>query len=223
MPLSNSAIFTLGERFPVFARLPQNLALRIASEAEYRRVPAGKVVFDEHAPCRGLPLILGGSLRVYQRGANGREIELYRVKGGESCLLSVSCLLGKTSYTATALAEEPLAMVLLPPATFFVLLDESPQFRHCMFAEFGGRLGALMQVVEAVVFQRLDQRLAARLLSRGGEQLRLTHQTLADELGSVREIVTRLLSTFEDRGWIELGRGRVVIRDREALEHLAAT
>ena len=222
MPLPDSTLRTLEAQFPAFAHLPQTLARRVAAEAEYRDVPAGNIVFDEHAPCRGLPLILEGSLRVFQRGANGREIELYRVKGGESCLLSVSCLLGKISYTATALAEEPLAMVLLPPATFLALLDESPPFRHYLVAEFGGRLGALMQVVEAVVFQRLDQRLAARLLSRGDQQLRLTHQALADELGSVREIVSRLLNSFEDRGWIGLGRGRIVIRDRAALARIAA-
>ena len=212
---------TVGERFPIFAHLPPALIRRVAAEAEYRGIPAGKVVFDGHAPCRGLPLILEGSLRVFQRGANGREVELYRVKSGESCLLSIACLLGTINYTATAVAEGPLVLVLLPPATFWVLLDESPEFRHYLFAEFGGRVGALLQVVEAVVFQRLDQRLAARLLARGDEQLRLTHQALADELGSVREIISRLLSSFEDRGWIRLGRGRILIRDRAALQRLA--
>lgn len=221
MPLSDSALQTLEERFPALARLPPALMRRVLAEALYYAYPAGKIVFDEHAPCRGLPLILEGSLRVFQRGANGREVELYRVKGGESCLLSVSCLLGHISYTATALAEAPLVMVLLPPAAFLALLDGSPEFRHYLFAEFGGRLATVMQVVEAVVFQRLDQRLAARLLSRGDQQLRLTHQALADELGSVREIVSRLLSSFEERGWIRLGRGRILICDRAALQRLA--
>ncbi|MBU6420544.1 MAG: Crp/Fnr family transcriptional regulator [Gammaproteobacteria bacterium] len=223
MPLSDSALHTLEERFPTFARLPPALQRRVAAEAQYYAHPAGKVVFDEHAPCRGLPLILDGSLRVFQRGANGREVELYRVKRGESCLLSASCLLGKISYTATALAEQPLVMVLLPPATFLALLDESPEFRHYVFGEFGERLGTLMQVVEAVVFQRLDQRLAARLLARGEDALQVTHQALADELGSVREIVSRLLRSFEGRHWIELGRERIVIRDRAALARLAGS
>lgn len=221
MPLSDSALHTLEERFPAFARLSSALRRRIAAEAQYYAHPAGKVVFDEHTPCRGLPLILAGSLRVFQRGANGREVELYRVKAGESCMLSLACLLGEVSYTATAVAEAPLEMVRLPPEAFAVLLDESPEFRRHVFAEFGARLGALLQLVEAVVFRQLDQRLAARLLARGGEPLKVTHQMLADELGSVREIVSRLLRSFEERGWIELARERIVIRDRAALARLA--
>src|SRR5574337_1744757 len=142
MPLSDSALHTLEERFPPFARLPPALQRRVAAEAQYYAHPAGKVVFDEHAPCRGLPLILEGSLRVFQRGANGREVELYRVKRGESCMLSLSCLLGEVSYTATAVAEGALEMVQLPPKTFTALLDESPEFRRHVFAAFGARLGA---------------------------------------------------------------------------------
>jgi CRP/FNR family transcriptional regulator len=221
MPLSEAKFTRLREGFPIFAHLPEALSRRVAEESQYLKLPAGAVAFDEHAPCRGLPLVLTGDLRVFQRGANGREVELYRVLGGDSCLMSVSCLLGEVRYSATAVAAAPLEMVLLPPPTFGVLLAQSSEFRHYMFASFGERLGALMQVVEAVVFQRLDQRLAARLLSRGDKQLRITHQALADELGSVREIVSRLLSSFEDRGWIELGRGRIVIRDRAALQRLA--
>lgn len=221
MPLNETTYRRLQQRFPVFTELPDALAARVLAEGEYRSASAGSAVFDEHLPCGGLPLILEGRLRVFQRGSNGREVELYRVRGGESCMLSLSCLLGEVSYTATAVAEGPLEMVRLPPATFAALLDGSPAFRRHMFAAFGARLGALLEVVEAVVFRRLDQRLAARLIARSDDRLEVTHQMLADELGSVREIVSRLLRSFEERGWIELGRERIVIRDRAALAGLA--
>lgn len=220
--LSEATHHKFKQCFPAFASLPPELDARVAAEALYRELPAGAVAFDEHAPCRGLPLVLNGDLRVFQSGTNGREVELYRVLGGESCLMSVSCLLGQARYAATAVAAAALEMVLLPPRTFNALLDQSPEFRHYMFASFGERLAELMTVVEAVVFQRLDQRLAARLLARGDDSLTVTHQALADELGSVREIVTRLLRSFAERGWIELGRGRIVIRDRTALARMAA-
>ncbi|MGH8279765.1 MAG: Crp/Fnr family transcriptional regulator [Gammaproteobacteria bacterium] len=219
--LSESVHVRLNKRFPAFAGLAPTLAARVAAEATYRELRAGAVAFDEHAPCGGLPLVLTGDLRVFQRGANGREVELYRVLGGQSCLMSVACLLGDVRYAASAVAAAPLAMVLLPPHTFHVLLDQSPEFRRYLFASFAARLGALMTVVEAVVFQRLDQRLAARLLARGADAFMVTHQRLADELGSVREIVTRLLRSFAERGWIELSRGRIVIHDRDALARLA--
>lgn len=221
MPLSESIQAKLREHFPQLARLPAALWQRIVNEGEYREVPGGSVVFDEHAPCRGLPLILTGDLRVLQRGANGREVVLYDAQQGESCLLSASCLIGAIRYTATAVAKEPLEMVLLPATTFTALLDASPEFRRYLFAGFGARLGVLMQVVEAVVFQRLDQRLATRLLARGAQHVDATHQALADELGSVREIVTRMLRSFEEHGWVELGRERIVIRNRDALAKLA--
>lgn len=216
MAIPEPARLKLFERFPLFRRLPEALA-----DAAYRTVRAGTVLFDEHTPCSGFPLILDGVLRVFQRSVNGREVQLYRVKAGESCLLTSSCLLGGFDYTATGIADTPMEIVILPAAAFSALLGASAEFRAYVFGEFGDRLGALTQMVEAVVFKRLDQRLAQRLLSDGGECLELTHQALADEIGSVREIISRLLHTFEDRGWVELGRERITIRDRAALARIA--
>lgn len=216
MAIPEPARLKLFERFPLFRRLPEALA-----DAAYRTVRAGTVLFDEHTPCSGFPLILDGVLRVFQRSVNGREVQLYRVKAGESCLLTSSCLLGGFDYTATGIADTPMEIVILPAAAFSALLGASAEFRAYVFGEFGDRLGALTQMVEAVMFKRLGQRLAQRLLSDGGECLELTHQALADEIGSVREIISRLLHTFEDRGWVELGRERITIRDRAALARIA--
>lgn len=213
----------IGETFPELARSAATLE-RIAARAAYRQVPAGAVMFNEHSPCNGFPLVLAGSVRVVQRFPNGREIQLYRVKSGESCLLSGSCLLGNSDYAASGIAETAVELVVIPPAEFRALVAGDEVFREHVFSLYGDRLAALMQLVEAISWQKLDQRLAALLVGRtrdGATTVQATHQALADELGSVREIVSRLLRSFEDRGWVELGRERITVCDVAALAALA--
>jgi CRP/FNR family transcriptional regulator, anaerobic regulatory protein len=213
----------VAEAFPSFAEAPRATLERIAHDGIYRKAPAGTTMFNEHSPCSGFPLVLSGSIKVLQRYPNGRELQLYRVKPGESCLLSGSCLLGQSNYDASGIAETDVELLVLPPAAFQALIAEDETFRKHVFALFGERLGALMQVVEAIAYQKLDQRLAALLVNRDAEngEIHATHQALADELGSVREIVSRLLRSFEDRGWVDLGRERIRVVDREALAGVA--
>jgi CRP/FNR family transcriptional regulator len=203
--------------FPGLANAPPATLERMAREGTYRKAPAGTLMFDEQSPCSGFPLVLAGSIRVLQRYPNGRELQLYRVKPGESCLLSGSCLLGQTNYAASGIAETDVEILILPPGLFQALIAGDDAFRRHVFDVFGERLSALMQVVEAIAYQKLDQRLAAVLAGKPGREVSATHQALADELGSVREIVSRLLRTFEDRGWVDLGRERIRIVDRAAL------
>ena len=210
--------------FPTLAGASQATLEHIAETAIPRKVPAGSVMFSAHSPCAGFPLILAGSVRVLQRYPNGRELQLYRVKPGESCLLSGSSLLGQTEYAASGIAETDVELLLVPPAEFDALIATDDVFRRHVFALFSDRVAGLMQIVEAIAYQKLDQRLAALLVNRDddGGEIRTTHQALADELGSVREIVTRLLRNFEDRGWVDLGRERIRVIDRTALAGLAA-
>ena len=208
--------------FPTLAQAPRATLERIAREGVPRKAAAGTTMFDEHSPCGGFPLVLSGSIRVLQRYPNGRELQLYRVKPGESCLLSGSCLLGNTDYAASGVAETDVELLILPPASFQALIADDESFRRHVFEVFGERLAALMQVVEAIAYQKLDQRLAALLVAKAnGKDIHTTHQALADDLGSVREIVTRLLRSFEDRGWVDLGRERITVVDRAALATLA--
>lgn len=225
-PTSARLLTPLAERivagFPTLAAASPATLERIARAAIYRKVQAGTVMFSEHSPCGGFPLVLSGSVRVVQRYPNGRELQLYRVKPGESCLLSGSCLLANTEYDASGIAESEVELLILPPAEFNALIADDEVFRRHVFALFGERLAAVLQIVEAIAYQKLDQRLAALLVGKpeSGE-INATHQALADELGSVREIVSRLLRTFEDRGWVDLGRERIRIVDRDALQALA--
>jgi len=182
--------------------------------------PAGTILFDENQPCQGFPLLLSGSLRVIKSSANGRELQLYRVMPGESCILTSSCLLGDTPYQARGIVEESLEMIMLPAGVFHVLLGKHDAFRRYVFRLFTERLTDMMQLVTAVAFQKLDQRLAALLIAKTGP-IHLTHQAIADELGSAREIVSRLLKGFAEQGWVKLGREQITLTDIAALKKFA--
>jgi CRP/FNR family transcriptional regulator len=209
------------ERFPFFRQLPAPRLERLLAEAEIRQLPAGSVMFDASQPCRGFPLVLEGALRVAKCAPNGREILLYRVEPGQSCILSGGCLLGHSDYTARAVVEEDVLLVSLPVALFNELMLDFEPFRLFVFGMYGERLADVMQLVEEVAFRRLDERLAQLLIHRG-PVVEATHQKLADELGSVREIVSRLLRSFEERGWVKLERERITVRDPKALAALQA-
>lgn len=183
------------------------------------QVPPGAVLFDEGSPCRGFPFVLSGEVRVARGAPQGRALELYRVQAGEVCIVSASCLFGQATLAAHGATVLPTRLVLLPPALFMRWCDHEP-FRRFVFGIFASRLADLIALAEAVAFQRLDQRLAAALLGHGGT-LHTTHQQLADELGTVREMVTRLLRRFERSGWVALGRERVDLLDPAALRRLA--
>ena len=151
--------------------------------------------------------------------ANGRELPLYRVTPGETCILSTSCLLAGEPYQARGVTECDCELMLLPVALFEPLLAE-PAFRRFVFHLFAERLTELMTLIEAVAFHRLDARLAGCLLGKG-PVLQLTHQQLADELGSVREMVSRLLKGFAGQGLVQLGREQIRILDAAGLRQIA--
>jgi CRP/FNR family transcriptional regulator len=211
---------TLQTLFPALANAAPASLTRIVEHGIHRKVRAGTILFDAHTPCGGFPLVLSGTVKVLQRYPNGRELPLYRVRPGESCLLSGSCLLGHSDYTASGIAETDVELLILPATDFHALIASDEAFRHHVFNLFGERLATLLSLVEAIAYQKLDQRLAALLLAKG-DPVNATHQVLADELGSVREIVSRLLRSFEDRGWVDVARERIRIVDRAALAALA--
>ena len=147
-------------------------------------------------------------------------LELYRVVPGELCLVSSACLFRSTPLSAQGITTKPTSLLLIPPPTFTQWLTTST-FRDDVLGLFAERMADLTGLIDAVAFHKLDQRLAAALLGRG-QDLALTHQTLADELGTVREMVTRLLRRFEREGWVELAREHITIRNSAALRDLAS-
>ena len=192
----------------------------VLTNATGMQLPEGTVVFNESQPCQGFPLLLSGSIRVIKGSGNGRELQLYRVMPGESCILTSSCLLGHTRYQARGIAEQDLQVVVLPASVFHSLLSASAEFRSYVFQLFSERLTDLMQLVSAVAFEKLDQRLARLLVNKSGA-IHSTHQAIADELGSAREIVSRLLKGFAEQGWVKLGREQIDILNAAALRKFA--
>lgn len=208
------------QHYPALAELPAAELDTLLAKAMVMPIPAGTVIFDENQPCQGFPMLLSGSIRVIKSAPSGRELQLYRVSPGESCILTSSCLLGHTRYQARGIAEQPLEMVLLPAPSFHTLLGMHASFRDYVFHLFSDRLTDLMQLVSAVAFQKLDQRLAALLIAKPSP-LHITHQALADELGSAREMVSRLLKGFAEQGWVKLAREQIEVTDAAALKRFA--
>jgi CRP/FNR family transcriptional regulator, anaerobic regulatory protein len=207
--------------YPVLAELPaQALADVIEAHTHFVSVPGGTLLFDEGSPCQGFPMVISGAVRVARGSPGGRTLELYRVTPGELCVVSTACLFGHAPLSAHGLAVDATELVLLKPQGLDAWCQHAA-FRSFVFGIFGERLADLMALAEAVAFQRLDQRLAQALLGHGSS-LQTTHQALADSLGTVREIVSRLLSRFERAGWVRLSRERIEVLDSAALRALAA-
>ena len=206
--------------FPALRDLPAALRTALFAQGALHTVPAGTTLFSPGDPCSGFPLVIDGVVRVGKTTPQGREILLYRVQTGESCILSSGCLLGHNQYSANGVAETEVTLFHIPAPLFHELLITVPQFREFVFGMLGARLAEVMELVEEVAFHRLDERLA-RLLVHRGPLLNASHQAIADELGSAREVVSRLLGSFEHQGWVQLGRERVTVTDPKALAALA--
>jgi CRP/FNR family transcriptional regulator len=208
------------QRYPVLATMEPHLRDPVLHDhARWLDTPAGAVLFSEGAPCRGFPLVVSGEVRVARGSVQGRSLELYGVAPGEVCVVSTSCLFAARPMVAHGVATLPTRLLLLDPTGFEQWCSHEP-FRRFVFGIFAERLADLMDLAEAVAFQRLDQRLAATLLGHGSV-IRTTHQALADELGTVREIVSRLLRRFERAGWLRLDRERIEVIDAAALRALS--
>ncbi len=193
----------------------------LAARAQPMRVPAGTRLFDAGHPCPGFPIVDEGSVSVSLHAPDGRRMELYRVEPGEVCVVSATCLFAHRVATASGEARSETVLRLISPADFEAVCERDAALRRYVMGLMAERLADLMALVEAVAFQRLDQRLAALLCARA-PSLRVTHQQLADELGTVREIVSRLLRRFERDGWVVLGRERIDIADAASLQRVCA-
>jgi CRP/FNR family transcriptional regulator len=215
---------TLVAAYPLLAELTPPLQQKVLAQAAMHEFRDGSRIFSEGQHCGGLPLVLQGGIKVFKRSESGREIVLYRVGRGETCILTSSCLLGDADYAAEGVAEGALRLAILPPELFQRMIAESPAFRHFLFAMLSGRLSDLMERVERLAFHRLDRRMAEFLTERaeaGFSMVAMTHQQIADEIGSVREMATRTLGQLAEQGLVELSRAGVRIADTGGLRALA--
>ena len=185
--------------------------------------PVGTIGYRETDPCNAYVMRLAGRSRVYKMSDSGREILLYRVAAGETCVLTTTCLLGRSCYPASTVVEEPIRDVIIPAPVFHQLMVESDVFRRFVMSNYGDLISNLIVLVDEVAFHGLDARLARLLVDAAvaGPAIERTHQQLADELGTAREVVSRQLKSFEHMGLLSLGRGRIEIQKKDALEKLA--
>jgi CRP/FNR family transcriptional regulator len=194
-------------------------------QARQITLPANTPVFRQGDTCENYLLVINGSVKVFSRAENGREILLYRVQAGESCTLTTSCLLANNKYPAEGITETEVKALAIPLAAFNQGLQHSSDFRQFVFDGYGKRISDIIKLVEEISFGRLDIRLAKKLLLHvvGDMTIHSTHQNLATELGSAREVISRQLKDFENKGWIELQRGSIIIKNSQALEDLSRT
>ncbi|MDP2561599.1 Crp/Fnr family transcriptional regulator [Psychrobium sp. 1_MG-2023] len=184
-------------------------------------IPVGTTLFRQGDSCQQYVFIKSGGVKVFTRSENGRELVLYRIKPNESCTLTTSCLLGDAFYPAEAVTESDVVAYVLSKPAFLSELNRSSQFRAAIFNSYAQRLKDVISLISEVNFSRIDARLAKFLLTQcENNQLNITHQQLATELGSAREVVSRHLKEFEKRGWVRLSRGIIVLDDKEALRAL---
>lgn len=211
--------------FPELKKNQDKAWCTTVTKAMRMQVKRGSVLFRDGDVCKGYVLVVSGAVRVQKIDPQGHEIVLYRVEEGQSCMLTTTCLLANQSYPAEGVAETDVDLVLLPLDAFDAALAESPAFRHFVMANIGYRISDLMLLLEDVAFGRKDVRLARFLLKssiHNGDILELTHRQLAVELGTAREVVSRLIKDFERKGLLKLGRNKITILQLDLIAAIAS-
>lgn len=222
----------LASSFPSLASGGRGRAL-LEQNGIARTVPEGEVLYRDGDACTHLPLVLRGELILTKYGETGRGIALYHVGDGESCILSTLSILNNTAFPAEATSRSKTELLLVPSGAVKELISAEPAWRDFVFSTYHERLAGLIALIEEVVFGKLDVRLAEHLLKRShrggdgrggrgesGGVVETTHQELAVELGSSREVVSRLLKEWERQGVIRLSRGFVAVTQPEKLREV---
>ncbi|HEY5984599.1 MAG TPA: Crp/Fnr family transcriptional regulator [Anaerolineales bacterium] len=193
--------------------------------AYYARIPAGRDVFTEGDHVDAIALLISGIVRVYKIGESGREITLYRFGDGQSCILTANAIISQKSFPAIATVEKDAEAAMVPADTFRDWIDRYAAWRDFVFELLSARLSSVMELVDEVAFRRMDARLAAFLVERAGagNTLKTTHHEIARELGSSREVISRLLEDFAEQDLVRVGRGEIEILDRQSLGRQATT
>ncbi len=180
-------------------------------------LPADHQVFAQGHICENYIVVTSGSVKVFARSEDGREIVLYRIQPGEVCVLTTACIMGNTRYSAEAITETDVTAHIISQKNFNQLLAESEIFRQFVFNNFGHRLSDLMLQIEQIAFDSIEKRIRQFIGSKAdkGETLHITHQAIAVEIGSAREVVSRGLKSLEKKGIVELHRGSIKILESE--------
>jgi CRP/FNR family transcriptional regulator len=205
---------------PHLGRVDIELVREFQSGAFFAQIPAGKDVFNEGDLPDAIALLTSGVVRVYKIGETGREITLYRFGHGESCILTANAILSHKSFPAIATVEKDAEAVMIPAETFRDWVKRYDLWREFVFDLLSERLSTVMAVVEEVAFNRMDRRVASLLVTKSKLQdpIHITHQEIAAELGSSREVISRILEDFTHEGLVASKRGVIRILKMEEIQ-----
>jgi CRP/FNR family transcriptional regulator len=220
--LTQEQIKRISLTLPIIQQADTQLIREFQQAAFLTKIPRGQDVFLEGSDVEAIALLISGVVRVYKIGETGREITLYRFGNGQSCILTANAILSQKTFPAIATVEKDAEAVMIPADTFHDWVVRYDLWREFVFDLFSERLSTVMAIVEEIAFRRMDARIAALLLARvqAGNPIRITHQEIASELGSSREVISRLLEDFSERGLIRSGRGEIEVLDEESLASL---
>lgn len=218
--LDSSQLQRIRASLPLLQLADESLVREFQQAASFARIPAGHDVFLEGDRVDGIALLVSGVVRVYKIGETGREITLYRFGTGQSCILTANAILSSNNFPAIATVEAEAEAVIVPSENFRDWVKRHDAWREFVFDLLSQRLASVMTLVDEVAFRRMDARLASFLRTRGGvgNPIRITHAEIASELGSSREVISRLLEDFAARGLIRSSRGEIEVLDWEGLE-----
>jgi len=205
---------------PVLEHADPRLLREFQETAFFARIPKGRDVFIEGDHVDAIALLLSGVVRVYKIGETGREITLYRFGNGQSCILTANAILSQKNFPAVATVEQEAEAVMIPADTFRDWVRRYDPWREFIFELLSQRLSSVMEVVEEVAFHRMDTRVASLLTERGrnSDLIHMTHREIASELGSSREVISRILEDFSAQGLVDVSRGNIKILDHEAIK-----
>ena len=210
--------------FPIWNKLTASQQERILDSLMERRISKGTVIHNGSMDCTGLLLVKSGQLRAYILSDEGREITIYRLFDRDMCLFSASCIMRSIQFEVTIETEKDTELWIIPAEIYQSIMAESAPVSNYTTELMATRFSDVMWLMEQVMWKSLDKRVAAFLLEEmsieGTEQLKITHETIANHLGSHREVITRMLRYFQNEGMVKLSRGMIEITDAEKLEGL---
>ena len=217
---SSSQRDQLMEYFPLLTDSSSDFQNDFFANATLVTIPQGHAIASEGSACGQLALVLSGKVRVYKLADSGREITLYRINSGDSCVLTASCIMSDAPFPAIAESESDVVAVVVPSAKAREWMTRSEAWCSFIFGLISRRLAEVITVLEEVTFLHMDQRIAAYLIALAGHGVshHITHHQIASDLGTSREVVSRILKDFESKGYVAGSRGHLEIKDLEALQ-----
>ena len=220
--MTEDFIKKFNDSFLLLRNLPSEKKQQLFENAMQMKFGDGDIILDEGTACSGIGIVADGTVRVFKMSEEGKEITLYRIYAGEICVMSLTCMMGGINYPVIAQAEGEVEVLNIPADYFRSMIGCNEVWQKYIFSQLAYRMFDLMSVLEEVAFFSMDRRLADLLLEKSNEKsvIELTHEAIAFELGSAREVISRLLKDFERRGLVALSRGRITITDLKKLRHM---